>query len=53
MNHNVGENRKLFRKEMSRANGGRMENCSTLKHRGGRQCEIIMYEILGRNICEL
>ena len=36
MNQDVNGNRKLFRKEVSKANGGKMESCSRIKDRNGK-----------------
>ena len=36
MNQDIHENRKLFWKEMSKVNGGKVESCSIIKDGNGR-----------------
>ena len=36
MNQDVNENRKRLWKEVSKANGGKVENCNRIKYRNGR-----------------
>ena len=36
MNHDVGGNRKLFRKEMNKVDGGKAKSCSRIKHENGK-----------------
>ena len=51
MNEDVNENRKLFWKEVSNANGGKVENCSRIKDRNGRLAlEEVECEGFGRSI---
>ena len=49
MNQDVNENRKLFWKEVSKANEGKMESCSRIKDGNGR---LALEEIEVLTICK-